>query len=387
MSGVRGYGECEMVFAILKISAVVMFVVTGIVIDCGGGPNGKFIGFKYWKNPGNLLLCSILTIGSFNNGFKGLCSVLITAAFSLAGTELVGLAAAETDNPRKTIPQATKQVFWRLILFYFSSIFVVACIVPYTHPQLVSSSHSADLRASPFVIAIHEAGIKALPSVINAVILISVLSVGNSSTYASTRTLHALADVGQAPKFLQYVDRAGRPLAGQVCALGCGFIAYFSCFPGGAAQMFDWLLQLSALSSFLTWASICVAHIRFRSAMTCQGQSIKSLPFRACFGVYGSYLGLTLNILCVIAQLYLACFPIGGKVTLQSWMMDFVAVPIILGFFVIWKLCKSDQKGGWVRLAEMDLVTGKKEELSDVEDEAIEQARPAPWRRFVRIFC
>lgn len=376
-----------MVFAILKISAVIMFVVTGIVIDCGGGPNGQFIGLKYWKNPGILLLYSILTIGSFNNGFKGLCSVLITAAFSLAGTELVGLAAAETDNPRKTIPHAAKQVFWRLILFYFSSVFVVACIVPYTHPQLLASSHSADLRASPFVIAIHEAGIKALPSIINAVILISVLSVGNSSTYASTRTLHALADMGQAPKFLQYVDRAGRPLAGQVCALGCGLIAYLSCLPGGAAQMFDWLLQISALSSFLTWASICVAHIRFRSAMKYQGESIKSLPFRACFGIYGSYLGLALNILCMMAQLFLACFPINGKMTFQSWMMDFVAVPIILTFFILWKIFKSNQKGGWVKLAEMDLVTGRKGDMAENEDEAMEASRRPPWRRFIGIFC
>ena len=212
LSGVRGYGECEMIFAMLKISAVVMFVITGIIIDAGGSPNGEVLGFKYWNIEG-IRVTSLWKRGSFNNGFKGLCSNLITAAFSLAGTELVGLAAAETDNPRKTIPRATKQVFWRLILFYFSSLFIVACIVPYTHPQLLASTHSADLRASPFVIAIHDAGIKGLPSVINAVILISVLSVGkNSSTYASTRTLHALAEVHQAPKILRYVDKAGRPL-------------------------------------------------------------------------------------------------------------------------------------------------------------------------------
>ena len=194
-----------------------------------------------------------LTKGAFNNGFKGFCAVFVTAAFSLAGTELVGLAAAETDNPRKAIPRAAKQVFWRLILFYFTSLFIVACIVPYTHSQLLSSSHSADIRASPFVIAIQDAGISFLPHAINAVILISVLSVGNSSTYASTRTLHALADVGQAPGILRYVDKQGRPLSGQAVALGCGLLAYFSCLPGGATAMFDWLLQISALSSFFTW--------------------------------------------------------------------------------------------------------------------------------------
>ena len=300
----------------------------------------------------------------------------------------MGLAAAETDNPRKTIPRATKQVFWRLILFYFSSLFVVACIVPFTHPQLLASTHSADLRASPFVIAIHDAGIKGLPSVINAVILISVLSVGNSSTYGSTRTLHALADVRQAPKIFQYVDRAGRPLAGQAFALACGLFAYFSCLPGGATQIFDWLLQVSALSSFFTWGSICLAHIRFRAAMKYQGQSIKFLPFRACFGVYGSYLGLVLNFLCLASQIYLACSPVTGEMSWSSWTMDVIAVPVIFAFYAIWKICKSKREGGWVRLAEMDLVTGRKDNLVQAHSEEMkERAGWSPWKRMVRFLC
>jgi yeast amino acid transporter len=306
----------------------------------------------------------------------------------LAGTELVGLAAAETDNPRKTIPRAAKQVFWRLILFYFSSLFVMACIVPYTHPQLLASTHSADLRASPFVIAIRDAGIKGLPSIINAVILISVLSVGNSSTYASTRTLHALAGVRQAPKFLRYVDRAGRPLAGQAFALICGLIAYFSCLPGGATQIFDWLLQISALSSFFTWGSICLAHIRFRAAMTNQGHSIKYLPFRACFGVYGSYVGLILNVLCLAAQIYLACSPVVGTMTFASSMMDILAVPVIFGFFIVWKLCKSRKEGGWIQLAEMDLITGRKDNWVEAHaEDAKEREGWSTWRRIVRFLC
>src|SRR5271156_3724939 len=126
----------------------------------------------------SLSQCLIDSIGPFNNGFAGLCSAFITAGFSLAGTELVGLAAAETDNPRRNVPRAAKQVFWRIVLFYFTSLTVVACIVPFNHPQLLSKAHSADVRASPFVIAIQDAGIKVLPHIINAVILISVLSVG-----------------------------------------------------------------------------------------------------------------------------------------------------------------------------------------------------------------
>lgn len=103
--GVKGYGEAEFVFSIIKIIAVIGFIILGIVLNVGGGPNHEYIGAKYWYNP-----------GAFNNGFKGLCSVFVTAAFSFAGTELVGLAAAETENPRKSLPTAVKQVFWRILL-------------------------------------------------------------------------------------------------------------------------------------------------------------------------------------------------------------------------------------------------------------------------------
>ena len=293
----------------------------------------------------------------------------------MAGTELVGLAAAETDNPRKTIPKAAKQVFWRIILFYITSIFIVGCIVPYTHPQLLSSEHSADVRASPFVIAIREAGIKGLPSVINAVILIAALSVGNSSTYASSRTVQALGDARQAPKIFRYVDMWGRPLSGQILALACGILAYFACLPGGASQMFDWLLQISALSSFFTWGSICLAHIRFRAAMKKQAQSIDLLPFQACFGIYGSYLALIINILCVLAQVYLGFSPIGGSLTPEACLMDVIAVPVIIGFYVVRRVCK--RKEGWVRLEDVDLVTGRKDNL--VLAHAEDAAERATW--------
>lgn len=85
--GVKGYGEAEFVFSAVKVLAVCGFIILGIVLVCGGGPKGGYIGAKYWYNP-----------GAFHNGFKGLCSVFVTAAFAFAGTELVGLAAAETDR-------------------------------------------------------------------------------------------------------------------------------------------------------------------------------------------------------------------------------------------------------------------------------------------------
>jgi amino acid transporter len=164
--GVRGYGEAEFYFAMVKIAAVIGFVILGIVLNCGGGPHGGYIGGTFWKTdnvpadyfgytnagqaPGSI------ASGAFHNGFKGLCSVFVTAAFSFAGTELVGLAAAEAKNPRKTLPTAIKQVFWRIALFYIVALTVVSLLVPYGDSRLLGTG-STDAKASPFVIAINNA--------------------------------------------------------------------------------------------------------------------------------------------------------------------------------------------------------------------------------------
>jgi len=241
LCGVRGYGEAEFIFSLIKVIAVVGFIILSIVIDCGGGPQGGYLGAATWHNPGALA-----------NGFKGICTVFVTAAFAFSGTELVGLAAAECANPRRTIPRATKQVFWRITIFYMVSLFLVGLIVPYTNPQLLNGSSSVDIAASPFVIAIQNAGIKVLPSIFNVVILISVLSVGNSSTYGSTRTISALAEIGQAPQIFSYIDKKGRPIITLVIALLFSGLAYINIAPVGAT-VFNWLLALSGLSSFFTW--------------------------------------------------------------------------------------------------------------------------------------
>jgi amino acid transporter len=371
LAGVRGYGEAEFVFSIIKVAAVIGFIILGIVIDAGGGPNGHNYGTQYWHDP-----------GSFNNGFKGVCSVFVTAAFAFAGTELAGLAAAETENPRKTLPRATKQVTWRIIIFYMVSLTVIGCLVPYTEPRLLNKDYSTDIKASPFVIAVQNAGIKVVPSIMNAVILISVLSVGNSSTYGATRTLQALAEKGQAPRIFMYIDKRGRPLVTLVICLLLGLIAYVGTIPEKGNQIFDWLFALSGLSSFFTWGSICFAHIRFRAAMKAQGHSIEELPFQAVLGVWGSYFGLLLNVLCIIAQFYIAVAPIDGEPTAYDFFVQMLALPVIIACFVGWKLWHRTR---FVRASEADLLTGRRELDLAGAKEAERQER-ATWGWYKKVY-
>lgn len=300
--GVRGYGEVEFVLAIIKIIACIGFIILGVVINCGGTKSTAvvddykgYLGAKYWHDP-----------GAFANGFNGFCSVFVVAAFAFAGTELVGLAAAESENPRKSIPLATKQVFWRICFFYVVNLFVLGLIIKSTDPRLIGSS-SADTKASPFVLAIQDAGIKVLPSIFNAVITIAVISVANSCTFGSTRTMQALAERGMGPKWLAYVDKHGRPIWCVVIQLLFGLIAFVG-EAEDSGTVFGWLLSLSGLSYFFVWGSICLAHIRFRAAWKVQGYSLESIPYRPSLGVLGSYIGLLINILCLMATFYTALY-------------------------------------------------------------------------------
>ncbi|OBT48688.1 hypothetical protein VE00_00778 [Pseudogymnoascus sp. WSF 3629] len=374
--GVKGYGEAEFFFSIVKVIAVIGFILLGIIINCVGGPTTGYIGGKFWVNP-----------GPFHDGFKGLCSVFVNAAFAFAGTELVGLAAAETANPRKSLPTAIKQVFWRITLFYIVSLTLVGLLVPYNDPRLLTGNqHRGNSASSPFVIAIEDAGIAVLPSVMNAVILIAVLSVGNSSVFGSSRTLAALADQGQAPKILGYVDRKGRPVVAICLSSALGFIAYAANSDQQNAVL-NWMLALSGLSSIFTWASICLAHIRFRRAWRIQGRSLDELAFVSQPGVVGSWIGFIFNCLVLMAQFWTGAWPVGyGDMTMgaqvRNFFLGYLAAPIVIVMFVGYKWTYKTKV--W-RCHEMDLKTGIRE-LNLAEMLKAERAERSEWPRWKKIY-
>ncbi|RSL71115.1 hypothetical protein CEP54_001430 [Fusarium duplospermum] len=342
--GVRGYGEVEFVLSIIKICACVGFIILGIVINCGGAGDKGYIGAKYWHDP-----------GAFTN-FKGFCSVFVVAAFSFGGTEMVGLAAAESANPRKSIPMASKQVFWRIAIFYILNLFIVGLILPANDPRLMGAS-GANTKASPFVLAIQDAGIKVLPSIMNAVITISVLSVANSCTFGSTRTIQAMAERNMAPAFFKYIDSKGRPLYCVLLQIAFGLLAYIGAAPSGG-EIFGWLLALTGLGFLFVWGSICLAHIRMRSGMRAQGFNMELIPYKTPFGVFGSYFGLGLNIIALIASFYTALYPASGAApNAEAFFSSYLAFFTVALFYVGYKIFTRKWRM-YIPASEMDLATG-----------------------------
>lgn len=371
--GVRAYGEAEFIFSSIKVLAVVGFIIVSIVLAAGGGPTGNYVGAKYWHDP-----------GAFSNGFKGVASVFVTAAFSFAGTELVGLTAAEAKNPRHALPKATKQVFWRILMFYVVSLTLIAFLVPYNDPRLMNGSSSVDISASPFVIAINNGGIKVLPSIMNVVILISVISVGSSCVYATTRTVTSLAEQGLAPLFLGYIDRKGRPIIAIVITNIFGLLAFIAASHKQNA-VFTWLLSISGLSAIFTWLSINIAHLRFRRALKVQGRSTEELIYSSQTGVIGSIYAACLNILVLIVTFWEAVWPLGSKPNAEAFFEVYLGFVILIIFYVGHKIYRRN----WVlfiRAKDIDIDSGRreldlealKEELA--EERAILAAKPLYYR-------
>ncbi|KAI1131665.1 amino acid permease [Nemania abortiva] len=345
--GVRGYGEVEFVLSIIKIAACVGFIILGIVINVGGVGDQGYLGAKYWYDP-----------GAFQNGFNGFAGVFVVAAFAFGGTELVGLAAAESENPRKAIPLAAKQVFFRIFFFYVVNLFILGLIFNSADDRLQYATGS-NTRFSPFVLAIQDAGIKVLPSIFNAVITVSVISVANSCAFGSTRTMQALAERGMAPKFLSYVDKSGRPLWCVVVQLAFGLLGYIVDAPNGG-EAFTWLLALSGLAYFFVWGSCCLAHIRFRAAWKAQGRDLREIPYRAPLGVWGSYIGVSLVCICLIATFYNALYPTPDATpNAKSFFASYLAAFIVILLYVFWKVYSRDWKL-YIKLQDIDLVSGSR---------------------------
>jgi amino acid transporter len=270
---VRVFGEVEFAFAILKIALVVFLIILGLVIDLGGVPGTPRIGFRYWKDPGPF----VEYIASGNLGkFLGFWSVMTGAVFSFAGVESLAMAAAETRNPRHAIPRACKRVFARVLLFYMLAVLVVGMLVASNDERLDGSGDS--VAQSPFVIAASAAGIPAIPSVVNAIVITSAWSASNQALLSGTRVLYGLALKGQAPKVFLRTTSWGTPY---MCVLlfTCFMFLSFMSLSDGAITVFWWLVDLTAAGVLVSWSTILLNHIRLRMAMKKQGIPAHRLPW------------------------------------------------------------------------------------------------------------
>lgn len=335
---VKGFGEAEFWFSLIKVITVIVFIITGFLMIFGI-MGGEPVGFKNF------------TVGDapFHGGFMSMLGIFMAAGFSFQGTELLGVAAGESDDPEKSIPKAVRQVFWRILLFYILAILVIGLLIPYTDKNLAME----DVAMSPFTIIFDKAGIAFAASVMNAIILTAVLSAGNSGMYASTRMLWDLARDGKAPKFLAKLNKNGVPVNALIVTSLVGTIAFLASFFGDGV-VYVWLLNASGMSGFIAWLGIAISHYRFRKAYVAQGRDLNDLPYRSRLFPFGPIFAFILCAIVILGQNYSAF--LGGHIDWTSILISYIGLPL---FIIVWLSYKFIKKTKIVPLEECDFSTNK----------------------------
>ncbi|CDH51449.1 lysine-specific permease [Lichtheimia corymbifera JMRC:FSU:9682] len=355
--GVRIYGEIEYWFALIKILIVIVFIIIAICV-AAGGLGDETLGFKYWKDP-----------GAFVNGGLGFVSVLLTAGFSFQGTEIVGITAGEAKNPTKTVPRAIRNTFWRIIIFYIVTIFLLGLCLPSNDPNLENDEENA--ATASFTLVFQKAGIDVAA---HAVVLSSVLSAGNSDIYTCSRTLLGLAHDGNAPKFLAKTNRFGSPYWAVLFSSSIGFICVFAAIYS-ATEAFNWFLNITAVTGFISWWGIVLIHLRFRRAYKRQGRSLADLPYKAFGFPIAPLFALLFCSFVILGQGYESFTPTFDGVAFVSSYIGIL--PAIL-CYIIYKVVRRTRL---VPLDEADFERGHVTRF-EIEQEAAEE-KNLPWYKKV----
>ncbi|KAJ5324523.1 amino acid permease [Penicillium atrosanguineum] len=328
---VRVYGEIEFTLAILKVCLIVGMNIMGLVITCGGGPNHESIGFRYWNDPGPFV--QYLDVPGSLGQFMGFWTVFINAAYAYSSVETISMAAAETYAPRRNIPKAAKRVFVRILLFYVISVFMITLLVPSDDPMLLRSTGTA--AQSPFLIAAQRAGVKVVPHIINAIVLSSAWSSGNSTLLSGSRILYGLAREGQAPKFLARTNRWGVPYMG-VLAIGVWMALGYMSLSSTAEAVFTWLQDLVACAQIMSWLVICTTYLRFYYALKKQGISRSRLPWAAPLQPYAAWMTLISLTIILLTGGYTTF--IHGHWSTETFISSYLDIVIFAGLYFGYKL-------------------------------------------------
>ncbi|WVQ82813.1 hypothetical protein IAT38_004945 [Cryptococcus sp. DSM 104549] len=362
--GIKWFGEIEFWLSFIKIITLTGLILLALIIDLGGVPGQERIGFRYWKD-GKAF--KPYKVEGSTGKFLGFVNALVLALFAYMGTELIGVTVGEAKNPRKTVPSAIRKTFFRIIFFYILSTLLVGMIVDSSSPLLAQAAKkgtSGGASASPFVVAIESAGIKVLPAIINACILIFTISAANSDQYIASRTLYGMAKDGNAPRIFTKCTKRGVPWVAFIftgCFMGLAYLVASS----DALEVFNYFVNSVTIFGGLTWVSILSSHVAFMRGMKAQGISRSTLPYIAPFQPYLTYFSLFFAVLVCFFKGYDSFMPFAYK----SFITNYIGIPVYVIGYCGYKLIYKTRA---VKMHEMDLTTGAREFEDIDEDEEAE---------------
>ncbi|KAM3420113.1 hypothetical protein BST61_g3415 [Cercospora zeina] len=334
---VKAYGEAEFWLSGGKVILIFLLFTFTFVTMVGGNPQGDAYGFRYWRDPG--AFAEHRTQGTLGR-FEGFLACLWSASFTVVGPEYVSMVAAEAKRPRLYIKSAFKTMYARFAIFFIGGALACGIVVAYTDPVLVGIisgdlGGSGTASASPYVIAMDNLRINGLPHVVNALLVTSIFSAGNTYTYCATRSLYGLALEGRAPAFLRYCTKNGVPIFAFVIVMIFPCLSFLQ-VSNGSAKVLTWLINLVTAGGVINYIVMCTTFIFYHKATVAQGLDRKSLPYYGWFQPGCAYLGLAWMIMIVTCYGYSSYAPWD----VESFFIYYAMLILAPILFIGWKVVK-----------------------------------------------
>lgn len=329
-SPVRVLGESEFVASLVKIFCCTGLIILGVVLFFGGGPDQhEVLGFHYWKVPGAFKEYLV----SGNTGkFLATWTGIIKSAFAFVVVpEMLTTTAAESENPRRDMPKAGNRFVYRLIFFYVLSMLAVTVMVASNNKELVDAidKGASNAASSPFVVGVNSAGIKVLPHIINACIMISAYLAGTVEIYASSRTLHSMAIQGFAPKLFAKTKK-GVPVYSECVLALFGVLAYINCSASGSKGFSD-LSNIATIAGFINWIFVGITYLRYRRVLKYYDLD-KAVPYRPPLQIFGACSTIFFFSLISLTNGYNVFFP--KEWSVAAFFVSYIAVGYVIVLFV-----------------------------------------------------
>ncbi|KAF9889817.1 hypothetical protein FE257_006907 [Aspergillus nanangensis] len=377
---VKGYGESEFWLSSGKVLLILGLFSFTFITMVGGNPQADAYGFRNWNNPG--AFAEYLHEGTLGQ-FEGFLGALWMASYTCVGPEYISIVAAEAKHPRIYIKNAFKTAYWRFGLFFVGSALCVGVLVAYNDQTLLAvnsadSAQSGTAAASPYVIAMHNMGVGVLPHIVNALLVTTIFSAGNTYCYAAIRSLHGLAVDGKAPRFLRKCTKQGVPIYCVGITMLFPFLSFLQ-LSNSSAQVLTWLIDLSTASAIINYIVMCTTYICFYRACKAQGFDRMKLPYVGWFQPWCSWIGLVWMVVIVTCYGYESFMPWTAEGFFTHYTMHLLAITLFCG----WKTFKRTR---FVRPLEVDLRWEASEITAYEEAASVSDPPVGFWREIVELF-
>lgn len=350
------YGESEFWFAGIKIVTIVGLLFLSFILFWGGGPDQNgILGFHYWNDPGAFRTYIVSTPAPTGRFIAVIATLTSSAIAFIFAPELVIITGGEMQSPRRNVPRAARRYIYRLIIFYILSILAIGVICPWNAHNLVNGGAGA--KSSPFVVGIANAGIPVLSSIVNAAILTSAWSSGNSFLFMSSRSLYSLAVSGNAPSIFKTCNRWGVPYLAVASSSLFSLLAYLS-VGSSSAVVFDWLINFTNESGFISWICCIIIFFRYRKVIRVQGIEP---PYTARIQPYGAYFAMAFTCLLLLINGFTVFFP--SEWSVSGFFTTYIGIPAFLLLYLGHRIFYWSDPWCW-RAEDVDMQTGLQEVLA-----------------------